>query len=56
VLDRGQPAVAGGAKPDPLVELSTMAATRWHFTDSSHFIRSFKRQFHTTPAQFARRG
>ena len=31
------------------------AAARWHFTDSSHFIRSFKRQFDATPAEFARR-
>ncbi|GGM06693.1 transcriptional regulator [Streptomyces fumigatiscleroticus] len=31
------------------------AAARWHFTDSSHFIRAFKRQYQATPAQFARR-
>ncbi|MFJ8487456.1 helix-turn-helix domain-containing protein [Streptomyces sp. NPDC094038] len=31
------------------------AAALWHFTDSSHFIRAFKRQYHATPAQFARR-
>ncbi|MGY5053537.1 helix-turn-helix domain-containing protein [Streptomyces sp. 900105755] len=31
------------------------AAARWHFTDSSHFIRAFKKQYHATPAQFARR-
>ncbi|MET7737649.1 helix-turn-helix domain-containing protein [Streptomyces sp. NPDC005402] len=30
------------------------AAARWHFTDSSHFIRAFKKQYRTTPAQFAR--
>ncbi|MEU0205519.1 helix-turn-helix transcriptional regulator [Streptomyces canus] len=31
------------------------AAARWHFTDSSHFIRAFKKQYQATPAQFARR-
>ncbi|MFF7391187.1 helix-turn-helix domain-containing protein [Streptomyces scabiei] len=31
------------------------AAARWHFTDSSHFIRAFKKQYQVTPAQFARR-
>lgn len=31
------------------------AAALWHFTDSSHFIRAFKNQYATTPAQFARR-
>ncbi|MBW8481414.1 helix-turn-helix domain-containing protein [Actinomadura parmotrematis] len=33
----------------------TEAAARWQFTDSSHFIRSFKKHYHATPAQFARR-
>ncbi|MFF9090359.1 helix-turn-helix transcriptional regulator [Streptomyces sp. NPDC014991] len=27
------------------------AAALWHFTDSSHFIRAFKKQYHATPAQ-----
>jgi len=31
------------------------AAGRWHFTDSSHFIRAFTKQYQATPAQFARR-
>lgn len=31
------------------------AAALWHFTDSSHFIRAFKKQYHATPARFARR-
>ncbi|MGJ5760804.1 helix-turn-helix domain-containing protein [Streptomyces galbus] len=31
------------------------AAARWHFTDSSHFIRAFRRQYGETPAHFARR-
>ncbi|MFI6566011.1 helix-turn-helix domain-containing protein [Streptomyces sp. NPDC050534] len=31
------------------------AAALWHFTDSSHFIRAFKKQYQATPAQFARR-
>jgi len=31
------------------------AAALWHFTDSSHFIRAFKKRYHATPAQFARR-
>ncbi|WP_210570818.1 helix-turn-helix domain-containing protein [Streptomyces sp. GESEQ-4] len=30
------------------------AAARWHFTDSSHFIRAFKKHYQATPAQFAR--
>ena len=29
-------------------------AARWHFVDSSHFTRAFKKQFGETPAQFAR--
>lgn len=28
-------------------------AARWHFTDSSHFIRAFRRQYHRTPRDFA---
>jgi len=31
------------------------AAARWHFTDSSHFIRAFKKHYQATPAQFAHR-
>ncbi|MGW2637351.1 helix-turn-helix domain-containing protein [Streptomyces sp. NPDC001348] len=31
------------------------AAALWHFTDSSHFVRAFKKQYGTTPARFARR-
>ena len=31
------------------------AAARWHFTDSSHFIRAFKKHYGATPAHFARR-
>ncbi|GHE92936.1 helix-turn-helix domain-containing protein [Streptomyces fumanus] len=31
------------------------AAARWHFTDSSHFIRAFKKQYQVTPARYARR-
>jgi AraC family transcriptional activator of tynA and feaB len=29
-------------------------AARWHFVDSSHFTRAFKKQYGETPAQFAR--
>ncbi|MDH6604837.1 AraC-like DNA-binding protein [Streptomyces sp. SAI-208] len=29
------------------------AAARWHFTDSSHFIRAFKKHYRTTPAHYA---
>ncbi|MGW2373467.1 helix-turn-helix domain-containing protein [Kitasatospora sp. NPDC001683] len=29
-------------------------AARWHFADSSHFIRAFKRQYGRTPGEFAR--
>jgi AraC-like DNA-binding protein len=32
----------------------SQAAARWHFTDGSHFVRAFKRQFHVTPREFAR--
>jgi AraC-like DNA-binding protein len=32
------------------------AAARWHFADSSHFIRAFKRLYGETPAESARRG
>ncbi|MFI5843793.1 helix-turn-helix domain-containing protein [Catenuloplanes sp. NPDC051500] len=28
------------------------AAAIWHFTDGSHFIRCFKKEFHATPRQF----
>jgi AraC-like DNA-binding protein len=31
------------------------AAARWHFTDSSHFIRAFRKRYGTTPAEYARR-
>jgi AraC-like DNA-binding protein len=31
------------------------AAALWHFTDSSHFIRAFKKRYGATPARFARR-
>lgn len=33
----------------------TEVVALWHFTDSSHFIRSVTRQFDATRAQFARR-
>lgn len=29
-------------------------AARWQFADSSHFIRSFRRRYNQTPAQYAR--
>ncbi|GAA0459942.1 transcriptional regulator [Paractinoplanes deccanensis] len=32
----------------------SQAAAIWQFTDSSHFIRSFKKWYDVTPAQFAR--
>jgi AraC-like DNA-binding protein len=39
----------------PIGRLSVSeAAARWHFADSSHFIRAFKKQYEKTPAQFAR--
>jgi AraC family transcriptional regulator, positive regulator of tynA and feaB len=31
-------------------------AARWHFADSSHFIRAFKQRYGQTPAEFARGG
>ncbi|MFD6997890.1 helix-turn-helix domain-containing protein [Streptomyces mirabilis] len=40
--------------PDSRLNVSE-AAARWHFTDSSHFIHAFKKQYQATPAQFARR-
>ncbi|MEU6405904.1 helix-turn-helix transcriptional regulator [Streptomyces sp. NPDC046985] len=40
--------------PDSRLRVSEAAAL-WHFTDSSHFIRSFKKRYHATPAHFARR-
>ncbi|NEC48355.1 helix-turn-helix domain-containing protein [Actinospica acidiphila] len=42
------------AAPGALLSVSE-AAARWHFTDSSHFIRAFKKRYGTTPARFARR-
>ncbi|MEU6741982.1 helix-turn-helix domain-containing protein [Streptosporangium sandarakinum] len=39
--------------PAPRLDVSQVAAI-WHFTDGSHFIRSFKKQFHVTPMEFAR--
>ncbi|WP_433556083.1 helix-turn-helix domain-containing protein [Pseudonocardia xinjiangensis] len=30
-------------------------AARWHYADTSHFIRTFRRHYGETPAQFARR-
>jgi AraC-like DNA-binding protein len=30
------------------------AAARWHFTDTSHFARAFRKHFHTTPGQYIR--
>jgi AraC-like DNA-binding protein len=29
-------------------------AARWHFADSSHFIRAFKKRYGETPTEFAR--
>lgn len=47
---------AAGALTAPGARLTVSeAAARWHFTDSSHFIRAFKKQYRATPAQFARR-
>ncbi|MHC3469556.1 helix-turn-helix domain-containing protein [Streptomyces sp. 7R007] len=46
---------AAAAITAPASRLSVSeAAALWHFTDSSHFIRAFKKQYGTTPAQFAR--
>ncbi|MDR7277453.1 helix-turn-helix transcriptional regulator [Catenuloplanes atrovinosus] len=38
--------------PHPL-PVSAIAA-RWHFSDSSHFIRAFRRHYGQTPARYAR--
>ncbi|WP_254398094.1 hypothetical protein [Streptomyces sp. AC558_RSS880] len=55
------PALAQAAKDladarlaDAGLSPATIAAHR-HFTDSSHFVRAFKKQYRATPAQFARR-
>lgn len=42
------------AEPTARLSVSEIAA-HWHFTDSSHFIRAFKRQYGQTPGEFARR-
>ncbi|MFF5052910.1 helix-turn-helix transcriptional regulator [Micromonospora sp. NPDC000663] len=31
------------------------AAARWHFTDSSHFVRTFKKQYGCTPSDYLHR-
>jgi AraC family transcriptional regulator, positive regulator of tynA and feaB len=41
------------AAPSGRPAVSEVAA-RWHFVDSSHFTRAFKKQYGETPAQFAR--
>ncbi len=39
----------------PFTRLSvSQLAAHWHFTDSSHFIRAFKKQYGQTPAEYAR--
>ncbi|MEU8718689.1 helix-turn-helix transcriptional regulator [Streptomyces sp. NPDC048663] len=32
----------------------TELAARWHFADSSHFIRAFKKQYGKSPTEYAR--
>ncbi|MFF7159510.1 helix-turn-helix domain-containing protein [Streptomyces sp. NPDC008139] len=51
---RLEEAAAALAEPGSRLSVSE-AATRWHFTDSSHFIRAFKKRYHLTPKQFAHR-
>ncbi|MET7694557.1 helix-turn-helix domain-containing protein [Streptomyces sp. NPDC005483] len=51
---RLEEAAAALTAPESRLSVSE-AAARWHFTDSSHFIRAFKKQYRATPAQFARR-
>ncbi|MFE5586225.1 helix-turn-helix domain-containing protein [Kitasatospora sp. NPDC056531] len=41
------------AEPTGQSSVSEIAA-HWHFADSSHFIRAFKRQYGQTPGEFAR--
>ncbi|MEV6634899.1 helix-turn-helix transcriptional regulator [Actinoplanes sp. NPDC051470] len=31
------------------------AAARWHFTDSSHFVRTFRKQYDCTPSDYIHR-
>ncbi|TDD46016.1 AraC family transcriptional regulator [Nonomuraea terrae] len=54
--DDHKPGAAGwnvpGASSRPAV--SELAA-RWHFTDGSHFTRTFKQRYGETPTQYARR-
>ncbi|MGW1564362.1 helix-turn-helix transcriptional regulator [Streptomyces sp. NPDC002144] len=40
--------------PESRLTVSEPAAL-WHFTDSSRFIRAFRKQYGATPARFARR-
>ena len=44
----------GAHRPGPRLNVSE-AAARWHFTDSSHFIRAFKKQYQATTAHFVHR-
>ncbi|WP_225440125.1 helix-turn-helix domain-containing protein [Amycolatopsis eburnea] len=46
-LEEARRALAAGR---PVSEV----AARWQFADSSHFIRSFRRRYNQTPAQYAR--
>lgn len=47
---------AAAAFTAPGSRLNVSGATAlWHFTDSSHFIRAFKKHGQATPTQFARR-
>jgi AraC-like DNA-binding protein len=39
------------ARPPSISEV----ASRWHFSDSSHFVRTFKQQHGCTPSQYIRR-
>ncbi|MFJ3639716.1 helix-turn-helix domain-containing protein [Streptomyces sp. NPDC090108] len=49
-LEEARLALAGAARGLSLSEL----AAYWQFSDRSHFIRAFKKQYGRTPAEYAR--
>ncbi|MGP4050599.1 helix-turn-helix domain-containing protein [Streptomyces sp. 2A115] len=49
-LEQARLELAASVGPPSISEL----AAHWQFADSSHFIRSFKKQYGQTPVQFAR--
>jgi AraC family transcriptional regulator, positive regulator of tynA and feaB len=48
-LERARAELAAAGRPDV-----SQVAARWHFADSSHFIRAFRKQYGDTPTRLAR--